>query len=98
MIENASGRHYVGITTDVDRRLKEHNKGSAKSTRPFGPWKLIHTEEFLNRSEALKREYYLKHEKGKKEKQSIISSCHCEEVRRSNLDAENYSREGFLKT
>lgn len=78
MLENEKGRHYIGIATDTERRLKEHNSGSAKSTRPFGPWKVIYTEEFVNRSEALKREYYLKHDNGKKEKQSIISSCHCE--------------------
>ena len=72
MLENASGRHYVGITTDPARRLAEHNAGSAKSTRPFGPWKIICTEEFDSRSKACKREWYLKHAEGRKEKLSII--------------------------
>lgn len=72
IIENSNNRHYVGITTDPIRRAEEHNKGSAKSTRPFGPWKLIYTEEFDSRSEACKREWYLKHAKGRKEKMDII--------------------------
>jgi len=72
MLENASARHYVGITTDPARRLAEHNAGSAKSTRPFGPWKTIYTEEFESRSEACKREWFLKHAEGRKEKLSII--------------------------
>jgi len=72
MIENASGRHYIGITTDPGRRLIEHNNGGAKSTRPFGPWKLIYTEQFDSRKEACQREWYLKNAKGKKEKLEII--------------------------
>ena len=72
MLENANKRHYVGITTDPARRLIEHNVGSAKSTRPFGPWKTIYAEEFDSRSEACKREWYLKHAEGRKEKLGII--------------------------
>ena len=72
MLENAKGRHYVGITTEPSRRLEEHNIGSAKSTRPFGPWKMIYTEELNSRSEACSREWYLKHAEGRKEKFDII--------------------------
>ncbi|MFA5157656.1 MAG: GIY-YIG nuclease family protein [Patescibacteria group bacterium] len=72
MIENAKSRHYIGITTDPKRRLAEHNNSGAKSTKPFGPWKLIYSEEFENRSEACKREWHLKNSVGKKEKSEII--------------------------
>jgi len=72
MIEGAKKRHYIGITTDLRRRLAEHNKGSAKSTRPFGPWRLIYSEEFDSRSNACKREWFLKNSVGKKEKSEII--------------------------
>jgi len=72
IIENEKSRHYVGISTDPDRRVVEHNKGSAKSTRPFGPWKIIYTEEFASRSEACKREWHLKHSEGRQEKLNII--------------------------
>ncbi len=72
MIENSKRRHYVGITTDQNRRLAEHNHGGAKSTKPFRPWKLIYSESFDSRSEACKREWYLKHSAGRKEKLEII--------------------------
>jgi len=72
ILENNVGRHYVGITTDPTRRLAEHNTGNTKSTRPFGPWRTIYTEEFQTRSEACKREWHLKHTTGRKEKEAII--------------------------
>lgn len=72
ILENASGRHYVGITTDPERRLVEHNSGSTASTRPFRPWKMIYVEEFGSRQEACRREWYLKHSNGTKEKLDII--------------------------
>ncbi|MEI6498908.1 MAG: GIY-YIG nuclease family protein [bacterium] len=72
MLENDRKRHYVGITTDTKRRLIEHNTGSAKSTRPFGPWKMIYTEEFDTRQDACKREWHLKNTPGRKEKLEII--------------------------
>ena len=72
MLENAKGRHYVGITTEPERRLIEHNKGSTKSTSPFSPWKMIYTEEFNSRADACKREWHLKNAKGRKEKLDII--------------------------
>ena len=65
-------RYYIGYTIYIERRVKEHNAGGAKSTRPFGPWKLIYSETFDDKSEAYKREYYLKHAKGRKEKLSLI--------------------------
>jgi len=74
MLENTSRRHYVGITTDPERRLSEHNSGSTKSTRPFRPWKIIYTEAFSSRQDARKREWHLKHARGYKEKLNIIEN------------------------
>jgi putative endonuclease len=72
MLENLNNRHYIGITTNTKRRTVEHNNGSTKSTRPFRPWKLIYIEKYKTRQEACKREWYLKHSKGYKEKINII--------------------------
>nr|WP_290856153.1 GIY-YIG nuclease family protein [Flaviramulus sp.] len=36
-------RHYVGMTSNLDRRLKNHNAGSVKSTKAFAPWSIIHS-------------------------------------------------------
>lgn len=53
---------YTGITTDLKKRLDEHNgsdKG-AKYTRVRRPVKIVYTEEAENRSLASKREYAIK--------------------------------------
>lgn len=53
---------YTGVTTDLDRRLKEHNetKRGAKYTRTRRPVELVWTKEYKSRSEAQKAEYSFK--------------------------------------
>lgn len=53
---------YTGITTDIARRLTEHQTGKAgaKYTRAKGAVKIVHTERFKNRSTASKREAEIK--------------------------------------
>lgn len=56
---------YVGITTNIDRRLRQHNceiVGGARSTKKYAPnWCLImHIEGFSTRSEAMRWEKLLK--------------------------------------
>lgn len=54
---------YTGITNNLDKRLEEHRskgKKSAKYMKAFKSFELVHTEEFENRSEALKREAEIK--------------------------------------
>jgi putative endonuclease len=54
---------YVGWTTDVTRRLTQHNGGSgARSTRGR-VWVLLHTETFRTRRQAMSREWYLKRDR-----------------------------------
>ena len=36
MLRGTSGRYYIGSTTDLDRRLKQHRQGSTYSTRRLG--------------------------------------------------------------
>ncbi|MEI8143801.1 MAG: GIY-YIG nuclease family protein [Candidatus Berkelbacteria bacterium] len=67
-----SKRFYIGYTIDLERREAEHNAGNTKSTKPFGPWKMIYSEEFASKSEAYRREWHLKHAHGRKEKIDII--------------------------
>ncbi len=58
-------RLYVGMTISVEKRLKEHNAGKTKSTKGYRPWKVVHTEEYPDRTTARKREKYLKSGYGK---------------------------------
>lgn len=59
----ADGSYYGGYTTDLKRRIKEHNaknSQAAKYTRARQPVKLHYFEEFSTRSKAMQREYELK--------------------------------------
>ena len=57
----SDGNLYTGITTDIPRRLKEHNSGKGGNyTRIRYPAKLVYKEICTNRSEAQKRESQIK--------------------------------------
>lgn len=56
---------YVGLTNNLERRIKEHNSGKQKTTRSYAPFDLIHSEELKTRLKARDREKYLKSGCGK---------------------------------
>ncbi len=53
-------KHYIGYTTDLTRRLCEHNNHTNKSTSKESRWKLIYCETYVNKMDALGREKFLK--------------------------------------
>jgi len=55
---------YIGFTTDLKKRLEEHNRGQVFSTKPYLPWQLIYYEAMLNQDDAKRREKYLKTNQG----------------------------------
>ena len=56
-----NGKRYVGSTSkEPELRLKEHNSGSNSWTRQNGPFKILKTEVYKYRFEAIKRERFLK--------------------------------------
>lgn len=54
------GKNYTGITSDIDRRLREHNSGQTKSSKTRIPFMLIYFEEAADRKLARERESHLK--------------------------------------
>ncbi len=66
LYSNDFERYYVGMSDNVEKRLKEHNKGLSKSTKPYVPWRLVHSEQFETRMEARTREKYLKSAAGRR--------------------------------
>lgn len=56
---------YIGQSSDLEKRLKEHNLGLSTYTKRYIPWEIIYTEEYQTRSEAMKREKELKSQKGR---------------------------------
>ena len=84
IVECCDSTYYVGITTEVARRIKQHSSGKgAKYTRSRKPVKLLHFFEVPSRSEALKQEAAIKKLKRdqkinyfkNKIKQRIVESC-----------------------
>ena len=51
---------YIGSTEDLENRLWFHNSGKVRSTKFYRPWQLLGSESFVTRSEAVKREKFLK--------------------------------------
>lgn len=66
------GRIYVGLTTNVESRVQQHNAGKTQSTKAYRPWELIYTEEAEDRLSARKREKYLKSGIGKEFLKSLL--------------------------
>ena len=56
----SSNRRYVGITTDLKRRLAEHNSGKSPHTARFVPWRLVTYVAFSDEQRAAHFERYLK--------------------------------------
>lgn len=55
---------YIGFTSDINKRLKEHNRGLVFSTKPYLPWRIIHFEAYRDENDAKRREEYLKTSQG----------------------------------
>ena len=60
-------KRYVGYSSkDAEERLREHNSGSNSFTRQNGPFALAYIEQYDNKTEAIKREKFLKSGQGRK--------------------------------
>ncbi|MBX9765490.1 GIY-YIG nuclease family protein [Patescibacteria group bacterium] len=64
IIQNAQRDLYVGLTTDLRRRIGEHNAGKNYSTKNRGQWKLIFYKAYCDIDDATRREKYLKTNQG----------------------------------
>ena len=60
------GQTYIGYSADLKNRLKRHNASLVSSTKPYMPWELVFYEAYKNKSDAKRREQYLKTTKGRK--------------------------------
>jgi putative endonuclease len=65
---------YVGISDNPARRIEQHNKGYSRTTKPYIPFKTILIEKFPSRTEARKREKYLKSGCGKEYLKNFINA------------------------
>lgn len=66
------GTFYIGYTANIERRLLEHNRGKLHFTRSKKPWIIVHVEEFIAKSDAMRREKEIKRKKSRKYVESLI--------------------------
>ena len=56
---------YIGYTSNLSNRMESHNETGRGYTKRYRPWVVIYTEEYSDRSEAMKREKELKGGQGR---------------------------------
>ena len=59
------GSFYIGYSQDPARRLEKHNSANTGYSARKKPWKLVYTEFFETKTEAIKREKFLKKQKNR---------------------------------
>ena len=61
IVECADGSLYCGWTNDLEKRIADHNAGKgAKYTKPRLPVRLVYSESFETKEEAMSREWHIK--------------------------------------
>ncbi|MCY6354655.1 GIY-YIG nuclease family protein [Clostridium sp. ZS2-4] len=74
ILECSDKTYYTGWTKDLEKRINAHNTGKgAKYTRGRLPVKVIYFEQYITKSQAMKREYQIK-KMSRKEKEKLIIS------------------------
>lgn len=58
-------RLYIGFTSTIEQRVRQHERGEVASTKDRRPLQLIYQEVYCDKGDALKRERYFKTTKGK---------------------------------
>jgi len=66
LLSEKDNKFYIGFSTNITKRVEDHNAGKTKSTAPRRPFKLIFCEYYLSKVDALRREKYFKTTAGKK--------------------------------
>ncbi|MBI2623849.1 MAG: GIY-YIG nuclease family protein [Candidatus Liptonbacteria bacterium] len=56
---------YIGSSESLERRVRLHNAGRVRSTKAYRPWKVLGYETYITRSEAVRREMFLKNHQQK---------------------------------
>ncbi len=75
VLRSAKGdRLYAGVTSDLSGRIRAHNAGKTRSTRGRRPLRLVYSETYQTKQEALARERYFKTPEGGALKQRLVAA------------------------
>ncbi len=81
IVETVYGHYYTGITTDLERRLRQHNgelKGGAKALRGQRPVEMVWAEGPTSRSQAAVRESSIKGHTRQEKEDLVNAGCEVE--------------------
>ena len=67
LISKSGKKTYTGVTSNLQRRLKEHNLGKDEFSKKFKPFALLFCEEYSSLKEAMVREKFYKSTTGRRE-------------------------------
>ena len=71
---STKNKFYIGFTSDIEERIIRHNQKSKGFTGSTNDWKIVHTETYPTKSEALSREKQIKSWKSRIKIQELISN------------------------
>jgi len=75
LFSESANKYYTGFTSNLDGRIAAHNHPANKGwTRTYKPWKLVHSEVFITKNEAMERERQVKKLKSKDMIRKIIQN------------------------
>ena len=75
ILECFDGSLYTGYTNDLERRLKAHNDGKgAKYTKTRLPVRLLYSEAYDSKKDAMSREWHIKHDMTREDKLKLIKN------------------------
>jgi putative endonuclease len=73
LLNETKTRTYTGVAKDVSERLAEHNAGKVKSSRPYRPYQIVHTESFSTLREARQKERFYKSTTGRRRLKDMLN-------------------------
>jgi len=74
LLSETKSRTYTGVTESIKKRLKEHNSGRVKSSRPYRPYKILYTQAFPTSIDARQAERFYKSTAGRRRLKQMIST------------------------
>lgn len=72
LISKDGRRTYTGSTSNLEKRIAEHNQGKVKTSKHFRPYELLKAEEFESLKEARARETFYKSTTGRRQLKEIV--------------------------
>jgi len=73
LINKSASKTYTGSTTNLGRRLSEHNSGKVSFSRAYRPYEIVHYEVFESQKEAREKEKFYKSTTGRRRLKVIIA-------------------------